>query len=616
MATPLEAAPFNNGVNPAPPGTDQNAAGGNTATPPAAPTVAEATVKETPKNTTQGNRQRGNPVSQVINGVLPLLKRGNVNVGAGSRNFFDTLSRQAVGNGAFSPVGRKLLSNLAQSTLSVAVNQTLGAQVAKDLGFSPQGKSNFLGSQFLGNVLPQSLVQTGVGTLFDTVENSIRNSKALGPFGPLASSIVGSFQKGVTGVITDSLFGVPGGGGKTNPGNVNGTNYFPGADGEGDGGVSGGLYASAQRGGTDVVFSIRYASTAAKDDLQASFGNLQLSLFKDIKPGSFLGPDYKANWDLSVPFAGTNAQKAAVEAANPSAPTPATAAQAGTTQAPTVNQTQAGTQSFFDQIWTNPDFSMPSFTGIDISSIEKSGSMFQNLDFSSSSLSYSLFAPVPAAWKFICAPEDISWETTAQVDRVPIYGANQAPVTAGVKGMRELSMSNSIVEGFSRRKTIEDKIIILEELMNMSLSAENKFVQVPVFRVAAQSKVYGKGYTDGGYFIIKSVKIQEKMRDETGRATRATVDISFMQVPPYQVSTGRDIASKFIASRKGPFAPLEESLRNQSRQNALDAKAAAARAQNTGAGAGGEAPAAAAPGSSVRGDRPGADGLGTRIPTP
>ena len=54
---------------------------------------------------------------------------------------------------------------------------------------------------------------------------------------------------------------------------------------------------------------------------------------------------------------------------------------------------------------------------------------------------------------------------------------------------------------------------------------------------------------DGGYFVIKSVNVKELMRDLSGSTTRATVDVSFVQVPPYQVNSGRDLANVALLGR-------------------------------------------------------------------
>jgi hypothetical protein len=39
------------------------------------------------------------------------------------------------------------------------------------------------------------------------------------------------------------------------------------------------------------------------------------------------------------------------------------------------------------------------------------------------------------------------------------------------------------------------------------------------------------------------------MRDLSGSTTRATVDVSFVQVPPYQVTSGRDLANIALIGR-------------------------------------------------------------------
>jgi uncharacterized membrane protein len=150
-----------------------------------------------------------------------------------------------------------------------------------------------------------------------------------------------------------------------------------------------------------------------------------------------------------------------------------------------------------------------------------------------------------AGWSFITAPENVSWDVANQATRVDIFGTNSPPVVAGTRGMRDLSLGNSLVEGFVRGVTVEGKIAALENLMNYDLNPTDGFVSVPVYQVTANDKVYGNGF-----FIIKDIKIQEKMRDLKGNTTRALVDISLMEVPEYQVNSGRDQASKVAASAK------------------------------------------------------------------
>ena len=153
----------------------------------------------------------------------------------------------------------------------------------------------------------------------------------------------------------------------------------------------------------------------------------------------------------------------------------------------------------------------------------------------------------PAAWTFITAPEDVSWDIANQSNRVDIFGTNNPPVVAGSRGMRDLTLGNALVEGFVRKVSVEAKVASLENLLNYSLNASDGFVSVPVYQVWANSKSYGGS---NAFFIIKDVKVNESMRDLKGNTTRAKVDISLMQVPAYQVNSGRDQASATSAGAR------------------------------------------------------------------
>ena len=175
------------------------------------------------------------------------------------------------------------------------------------------------------------------------------------------------------------------------------------------------------------------------------------------------------------------------------------------------------------------------------------------LDPSKYSLGNDFFTPSGGGvgWTFVTAPDEISWSTNSQVERQTIFGTNTPPVVVGAKGMRDLTLSNALVEGFSRLRTVEDNIIDLENLQNFSLNGSAGFVNAPVYQVWANSKKYGfANGADGGYFVIESVSIKETMRDLEGNATRAFVDVKFVQVPSYQVDSGRDQASSSLAGAR------------------------------------------------------------------
>jgi hypothetical protein len=116
--------------------------------------------------------------------------------------------------------------------------------------------------------------------------------------------------------------------------------------------------------------------------------------------------------------------------------------------------------------------------------------------------------------------------------------------------------------------------------------------------VWANSKSYGGSSGSAGYFIFKDIKVDEKLRDLKGNTTRATVDVSFTQVPAYQVNTGRDSASqttggknsKQLQNQANTSAAQRGQVANQTNKN-LPGKTAGAGAP-TPTGNGGQRPAA------------------------
>jgi hypothetical protein len=89
----------------------------------------------------------------------------------------------------------------------------------------------------------------------------------------------------------------------------------------------------------------------------------------------------------------------------------------------------------------------------------------------------------------------------------------------------------------------------LESLLDYSLNRDLGFVDVPVYQVNANDKRYGGA---DSYYIIKDVQIEEQLRDLSGNITRGKVSVTLMQVPEFQVSNGRDLASKAEAGAKSP----------------------------------------------------------------
>ena len=224
--------------------------------------------------------------------------------------------------------------------------------------------------------------------------------------------------------------------------------------------------------------------------------------------------------------------------------------------------------------------SIPGVTDVASKSINLSNINFnavKDVKFNPTAFSPGLDLAGGGGWTFICAPEDISWDTSNAVQRIGIFGTNNPPVVSGTRGMRDLTLGNALVEGFIRNVTVENKISALETLLNYNLNASDGFVSVPVYQVWANQKAYG----NSGYFILKDVRVKESMRDLTGNATRATVDVSFIEVPEYQVNSGRDLASQTASAAKA--ALIDPKATRAQQQAGTAASVANATKQNVNA---------------------------------
>jgi hypothetical protein len=402
-----------------------------------------------------------------------------------------------------------LIQNAGGAAINVALGPVLPPQISSVLGITNPGAFN----NILGQVITPGLVSSGQVALDNFLTDQIVNSDALGPFGPLASNLASGIVRNLSNDLLGGLFG-------GNNGMGQGDRWFPGAGNEPAAYYNGNPFAGGPAG-ADVVISIKTVETLAFADATSTFFDptAAVSMGAAESLTESISFEQAANLDLSKVL-----------------PSGATSSNWGT----------------------------PSFMN-DAAAFKMEGAFSPEFAFSPEGLqaasALNLYKP-PAkdSWNFICTPEDISWNSEAQVERIPIFGTNQPPVTVGSRSMRDLTLSNALTEGFSRVKTVEAKVAKLESLMNFTLDTAGGYVKVPVYFVTANDKKYGFGADgkDGGYFVIKSVNVKEEMRDLKGDSTRSMVDVSFTQVPPYQIESGRDIASKAV---RGQDALLGEAAR-------------------------------------------------------
>jgi len=285
------------------------------------------------------------------------------------------------------------------------------------------------------------------------------------------------------------------------------------------------------------------------------------------------------------------------------------------------NYSKAFSPSFKANTFVRESFLSPQIIGtpaINLSNIDFNAA--SNLKFNPVSFTsgLDLVGGSSPAWTFITAPQDVSWDVANQATRVDMFGTNNPPVVAGSRGMRDLTLGDSLVEGFMRNVTVEGKIAALENLMNYKINQTDGFVSVPVYQVWANNSAYGG---PNAYFIIKDIKIKEKLRDLQGKTTRAYVDISLMEVPAFQVSSGRDQASKATAGSKSAFlsqaqATLLEKRAAESNAAGVKATAAATASAAQGVAKGGDKASGAKSATPAKGGQPATSTVDARKPTP
>lgn len=380
-----------------------------------------------------------------------------------------------VANQSLAQAGSALVGNAAGNLVNVGINSLLGTQVAGVSGLNLNTGAN---------VLASTITPFVTGALAQGINQSIQNSlKGAGPLGQVLAEIgTGLVNQGLNGLTNLIGGGITPGSGLSSS---NATKFFPGAGDEPEANYNGGGSYTLGSNGPDVVIAIRAANSGPQ-----TFGTF-LAINDPVVPVTQPLTNFTNPSNLRDSF--TDIQK--------------------------------GNAIFSESFLSSGALEATNLTNL--------GSFSSNSTFFDPTFSVS-----PAGWTFICAPEEISWTTSNAVNRVDIFGTNSPPAISGTKGLREFTLNNALVEGFSRNKTVEAKVSALEDLLKYKSSLSGGFVNVPVYQVWANQKGYGQQ----AYFLLKSVQVKEKMRDLTGDSTRAYVDVSFVEVPAFQVDSGIDQA--------------------------------------------------------------------------
>jgi uncharacterized membrane protein YgcG len=189
---------------------------------------------------------------------------------------------------------------------------------------------------------------------------------------------------------------------------------------------------------------------------------------------------------------------------------------------------------------------------------------------------------IPDEWYFITAPQEVNWSKDAKFKTIDTYGTNNPYLNYGSTSLRTLSLGDAMLEGFSDAKEVEGNIGNLESCMRMIIDEGSGFTSPYCWNVFAADKSYGT-------YIITSVSVDEKMRDMTGKATRAHVSVELQEVPGYQVTSGIDITSTAVVGGITPEseAALQASSEAAKQDSAVAKSKSAGGTNSTGQSTGG-----------------------------
>ena len=170
---------------------------------------------------------------------------------------------------------------------------------------------------------------------------------------------------------------------------------------------------------------------------------------------------------------------------------------------------------------------------------------------------------IPSEWYFITAPQNVSWSKSGQSSEIQTYATNNPYLHYGSTGLRQLTLGDAMIEGFSDGMQVEWNVIDLEAMMRVVLETEDGYAAPYCWEVYAGGKMYGT-------FIMDSVNVQEQIRDNAGLAARANVDISFKEVSPYQVSGGIDITAESLTGNLSPETQKQLMEKDKNTSNKQD----------------------------------------------
>ena len=184
---------------------------------------------------------------------------------------------------------------------------------------------------------------------------------------------------------------------------------------------------------------------------------------------------------------------------------------------------------------------------------------------------------IPEEWYAITFPANVNWDKNSKTKTVDTYGSNGENCGNAQLLSNNNLLGDCLLEGFSAAMQVEDVVLALEACMTMIIDEGSGYAAPYCWSVYAGPKKYG-------VFVIKSISVNEVMRDMSGKATRAKVDLVLQEVSPLQVNAGTDITSTAVQGSLSQEGELALQQQAQSQSSTQDAAVAGAKGGGKGGG--------------------------------
>jgi hypothetical protein len=163
-------------------------------------------------------------------------------------------------------------------------------------------------------------------------------------------------------------------------------------------------------------------------------------------------------------------------------------------------------------------------------------------------------------FRFQFAPQDISYQRTAQLQSDPTWGTNVQPKHFTMTSGKKINLGNIMLDGMTIGNTVTNSIKALEILMSINEKAPIAQVSPYCYKLIIGDRTLSDPFTNRHLpFVITSLQVKEEAYTPQGEVLHANVSLTLEEIPFYQVNDGRKLMMLF----EGATSEDEDNCQNK-----------------------------------------------------